>query len=309
MGRLGIILLSLLLLATSRNYAQGCSDAGVCTIDAIKQNTIPGRDIANTNNWLSAGTGYAKGERGTNIYTMQLEYTRRVAANLFVTGKLSYNYINGELGNSSGPGDLFLTIEKKLKATTTWKKSVFTGLKIPFTSANKKINELDLPMVYQPGLGTTDLLLGITASTRFIGFSLAFQQPLSGSNNNNFLPSLYPLHSDAKNYPATNKFSRKADIVARISRNFNAEKKLSFSPGLLGILHTGNDSYIDENNNRQVIEGSGGFTLNATTFLQYAANKKNSIGLSAGIPLIVRAERPDGLTRKFVMALEYSFNF
>ena len=187
MGQLGIILLSLLLLATSRNYAQGCSDAGVCTIDAIKQNTIPGRDIANTNNWLSAGTGYAKGERGTNIYTMQLEYTRRVAANLFVTGKLSYNYINGELGNSSGPGDLFLTIEKKLKATTTWKKSVFTGLKIPFTSANKKINELDLPMVYQPGLGTTDLLLGITASTRFIGFSLAFQQPLSGSNYNNFL--------------------------------------------------------------------------------------------------------------------------
>lgn len=57
------------------------------------------------------------------------------------------------------------------------------------------------------------------------------------------------------------------------------KKNCVFSPGLLGILHTGNDSYIDENNNRQVIEGSGGFTLNATTFLQYAANKKTVWGI------------------------------
>lgn len=291
--------------------AQGCSDAGVCTIHSIKMlsktdEESTGRKAMNP---FSAGTGFAKGERNTNIYTLQFEYSRQLAREYTITGKLNYNFIKGELGQTSGPGDFFLTLEKKITTHTKWTKSVFGGIKIPISNANKTKNGAGLPMVYQPGLGTTDLLLGFGLTDEKLAITLAWQQPLSGANKNSFLSSRFTSHMAAVYYPGSNQFIRKSDIVIRLSRNFRPGNRFLLQPGLLAIGHTGADSYEDETGNRKKINGSKGITLNAIALLQYNTGKKGSIGISGGLPLAVRAERPDGLTRKFVLSLDYALRF
>ncbi len=86
-------------------------------------------------------------------------------------------------------------------------------------------------------------------------------------------------------------------------------KKWSVTGGLLGIYHLGKDTYIDANTSAAPIpiKGSEGLTLNATAIARYQVSNKFSIGLSGGVPLVVRDVRPDGLTRKFVIAPEIIF--
>lgn len=289
--------------------AQGCSDAGVCTIHAIKSDQTPASGGMATKNELTVSSGFARGERCTNIFTGQLEYNHRFKNDISITGKINYYHINGELASTNGPGDLFLSFEKGLSKSEKWKKSIFAGLKIPLGNANKKKNSLSLPMVYQPSLGTTDLLAGFNISSQQWGFALAYQQPLTGNNKNSFLASGYPPGHSAMKYPSTNQFNRKSDLVARIVRNFNSQGRLTFQPGLLGIYHTGTDQYLDESGNKISIDGSEGLTINALLSLQFRSGKKSNITISSGTPIIVRSVRPDGLTRKFVLSLEYAIRF
>ncbi|MCC6583249.1 MAG: hypothetical protein IT271_06070, partial [Chitinophagales bacterium] len=71
----------------------------------------------------------------------------------------------------------------------------------------------------------------------------------------------------------------------------------------------GKDTYVDNLGNRQKINGSQGYTLNAALNITYNINKHHSLEFSTGTPLVVRKVRPDGLTRKVAVAIEYHFNF
>lgn len=302
-----VLLLSLFIKNEAR--AQGCSDAGVCTIHSITSGLSQASTVTDTKNEIAISTGFAKGERGTNILTTQLEYTHQFKNDLSITGKINYHSIKGELAKTSGPGDLFLSFEKRISGAKKWEKSIFAGLKIPFGNDNIKKNSLGLPMVYQPTLGTTDLLAGVNISSRQWGVALAYQQPLTGNNNNSFLVAQYPPGNVALKYPSSNKFNRKSDLVARIVRNFNTKNRWTFQPGLLGIYHTGTDQYLDETGNKKIIAGSQGLTVNALLNLQIRTGNKSNLTFSSGTPLVVRSVRPDGLTRKFVLSLEYAFRF
>ena len=299
----------LFLLSINKIQSQGCSDAGVCRLHPIESTANPKTGARESKHEIGIGTGYALGERKTDIFTLQLEYSYRFKNRLSVTGKLNFNHISGELAKTNGPGDLFLSIDKGFANGRKWKKNVFAGLKIPTGSSNKKNSGQGLPMVYQPSLGSTDLLAGFSMTNHQWSFALAYQQPLTGANNNGFLVSKYTSSPLAVNYPSTNQFTRKADLVARMSRSFSAGSRWTLQPGLLGIYHTGSDRYQDDTGRTLSIDGSTGLTLNALLNLQYQTSERSNIRFSAGTPMIVRAERPDGLTRKFVTAVEYVFRF
>ncbi|MBI5857947.1 MAG: hypothetical protein HZB42_09925 [Sphingobacteriales bacterium] len=263
----------------------------------------------NKKNEIRTGPGYARGERGANIYSWQLEYTRQLSGKLSLTGKLNYASVKGELAQTSGLGDIFLSVTNTSGLRKKWQKSVVAGFKVPLNNAGKNKNGIHLPMLYQTSLGTTDLLLGINISRKSFGASLAYQQPLNSVNKNKFLQSAYPLVPAVAYYPSSNAFSRKADIVAQLSYSFKTGKHFSMRPGLLGIYHAGNDSYLDENNIKKTIINSKGLTLNTTVFFQYETGERSGLVLSAGTPVISRSQRPDGLTRKVVTAFEYYFRF
>lgn len=292
---------------TSALYAQGCSDAGVCTIHSIK-NSASAHETKKGENDLSIGFAFGKGERFTNNYTGYIQYTRAISEKTSVTGKINYNAINGELAITSGLGDFILSANHAFDTKKKWQKSFVVGVKFPFEGSNISKGGIQLPMPYQTSLGTTDLVLAINYSRKAFGASLAVQQPLSSSNENKFLPGDYPSQPVALKYWPTNDFSRKGDIVGRVSYRFNAGEKFSIRPSLLGIYHEANDTYVDNSENRRPIYNSKGFTLNGVVFLNYKLKSGNGFEISFGTPFIVRDQRPDGLTRKFVASLEYLFS-
>jgi len=290
--------------------AQGCSDAGVCTIHAIKNNTEGESSFGKTKNEITVGFSFGKGERKTNDYTTAVEYTRSLSNQTSVTGKLSFSAISGELANVRGLGDLFLSVNHAFDVKKTWQKSFIVGLKIPFDDADITKNGIHLPMPYQTSLGTTDLVLGLNFIRKSFGATIAVQQPLKPTNGNRFLPQDYATNKLAAEYLPTNKFVRKGDVLLRFSYNvvFN-DKKFSLRPSLLSIYHEANDTYLDAANIRREIAKSNGLTLNAILFAGYKLNSTSGFELGLGAPFVVRTSRPDGLTRSVVASLDYKISF
>lgn len=304
-----ILLFSFSILSALNIKAQGCSDAGVCSIHSIKNSAEAHESKDGKNNDLSIGFGYGIGERSTNNYTGYLEYTRSLSSRASITGKLSYNAISGELANTNGLGDLFLSFNHSFDIKKKWQKSFVVGVKLPFDGADIAKDGIHLPMPYQTSLGTVDLVLGLNYTRKAFGATLALQQPLKTRNENKFLPGDYPTQPLALKYWPTNEFERKGDIVGRVSYNFKTGKRFSIRPSLLGIYHLGNDSYVDNNENRRPVYNSTGLTLNGNVFFDYRLKNGSGFELSLGKPFFVRDQRPDGLTRKFVATLEYQFSF
>jgi hypothetical protein len=132
---------------------------------------------------------------------------------------------------------------------------------------------------------------------------------MQARNDNKFLPGDYFSMPLTLKYWPTNEFERKGDLVARVSYRFKTGERFSIRPGLLGIYHVANDTYADDNKIRRPVNNSAGLTLNANLFVDYKLKQGNGFELSLGTPLIVRDQRPDGLTRKFVASVEYQFSF
>jgi len=299
----------IVLIVADRSNAQGCSDAGVCTLHSIKNNAEGHESKDGKKNDISVGFAYGKGERSTNNYTGYLEYTRAITQRTSLTGKLGYSFISGELANTNGLTDLFLSVNHAFDANKKWQKSFVVGVKLPFDGADIVENGIHLPMPYQTSLGITDLVLAINYNRKSFGATLALQQPLKAQNENKFLPGDYPAQPLALKYWPSNEFERKGDLVGRVSYKFKTGERFSIRPSLLGIYHLANDIYADDNKMRRPIYNSTGLTLNGNVFFDYRLKNGNGFELSLGTPFIVRDQRPDGLTRKIVASLEYQFSF
>ncbi len=284
-----LIAVFVLYLSPPKGKAQGCGDAGACSINALK----PGEEnnVALRN---SLKTGFALGhaQYGVFILASYTEYQRqidkRLNGSLKVTGSLLY----GRLATNVGLSDLYASMSYELVS----KLRLIAAIKFPFNKSDKKKNGLPLPMSYQTSLGTTDVILGISYARKTFLAGVAFQQPLR-QNNNHFRLSDYPAGSIDTNYLTTNEYHRQSDILLRFSyvHHFNANQS-SLTGGLLPIYHLGNDTYLDASGERKEIAHSAGLTFNLNLFYRYPLKDRQSIELSLGIPVISRKARPDGLS-------------
>lgn len=286
--------------------AQGCSDAGFCTLGNLNlQKSESGMQKGST---LSFILPVGIGDENVFVATPGIEYNNVFSSNWWVQAKLTANYASGNLGSAIGLGDVYLSGTYGFDPSASWKTSATLGVKLPLNLGNLKENGLSLPMQYQSSLGTVDLISGVAISNQKWQFAAGWQQPLTGINRNNFLP-VYWNKPSAEVYPPTNDFNRKGDVLLRTAYTLSTPEKWSVTGGLLGIYHLGRDTYIDANTSAKpiAIEGSQGLTLNATAIARYQISNKITIGLSGGVPLVVREVRPDGLTRRFVIAPELIF--
>lgn len=258
---------------------------------------------------LSIQTPLGIGDDDVFVFTPALQYDYRVNERFSLQGKLTANIASGNLGNASGPGDVFLTAIYNFSPKAQWQWQAIAGLKIPLSDAGLEADGLPLPMQYQSSLGTFDLITGVSASTSKWQFAFAWQQPLTETNQNAFLPGEWPGNA-ANAYPPSNKMNRKADLLLRGARQLQLGKAWSASIGLLGIYHVAEDEYLTGGGgNFAPIAGSRGLTLNVTTGFWWQAGSKVLVGITGGAPLVVRDLRPDGLTRQFVIGPEISFNW
>jgi len=297
------MLILILFLPLEFVYSQGCSDAGFCTINNIKTSY----DIDKSNekyNQIKFGLSNGKADHNIGIWAAHIEYDRLVKDKLSFALKLTSISQSGASVKSSGLSDLFLS--------TTYlgfeNADLTLGFKLPLGDGNKLKDGLPLPMDYQSSLGTADLILGVGYGIKKLKMSLAFQQPLT-QNKNTFLSESYPIDDDLSSFQSTNKYIRKGDALFRLSYGFGNKDKFILTPSVLAIYHLANDEYTDAEGMKMKIDGSQGLTLNGNLFLGYSINESNMLELSFGMPFITRKARPDGLTREYLLTLEYRFRF
>lgn len=292
----------------NQSVAQGCSDAGFCTIGALKQHN--NQDTIKAKQQLGFSTAVGLGDESVLVITPAIEYNYLSRSGYQLQARITANYANGNLGNAFKPGDVYLSATRHFKADKVrW--AVTLGTKLPLSQANAQAGNKPLPMQYQSSLGTIDIIGGIHAEVQSWQWAAGIQLPLTGRNRNGFLPVYWPGNEKASAYPSTLDFDRKADVLLRAAYAVKTRGRLKLSVGALGIYHLGKDTYINASiSNRPIaIEGSEGLTLNLTASLQYEINKKLRFSIVGGSPVVVRDVRPDGLTRSFVLTPELTWTF
>jgi hypothetical protein len=304
--RIALLLLSFLAPVFLR--AQGCSDAGVCTAGPLGDVHFTTADSLRPSmpakHFTRLTGSYAIGERGTTIVQSIAEVG--LTGPLFgVQLRVPYMAAFGDLGSNSGVGDPVVTLNFPFAVGTRTRMEVFGGVKFAANRANASVDNKPLPMPYQTSLGTTDLLAGVQYRHGRITAALAYQYVWLDRNENIFHPDRWMGNMDASGYflPA----ARQDDAVARLHYAIPAGRFV-VQPGLLAIYHmredvrmTGSLIMPRMDFGPVPVEGSAGLTLNLTADARYMINDRWSLDLSWGSPLIVRKERPDGLTRFFVL--------
>ena len=300
--RIKLILTLAALVATTPLFSQGCSDAGICTINNFKPDLSDSSD--KKKNKIKVGMSYGKADNSITVFGSYFEFNKALSDRVGLDIKATSLAQNGNNIDVWGLSDIYLNghykFGKSIRATL--------GVKIPLADGNRSLDGLPLPMDYQASLGTLDLIGGIGVSLGKLHLVGAFQQPLK-QNKNSFLIGSYPSNSPIRSFLSTNQFERAGDVLLRASYPVSIGEKFKFTPSVLPIYHLADDSYVDGTGANQTISGSQGLTLNGNLYLDYALTSNSALQFNAGMPFIVRESRPDGLTRSLVVNLEYGVRF
>jgi len=290
-----------LLVGVHESWAQGCSDAGFCTFGNLKHQSTDSVRGGKVRVLLPFGLG----DEDVRIFAPALQYEYQFSEKWGIQAKVTANSASGNLGTASGPGDIYLAGIYTAPISPSWRVTGMIASKLPLKKSSMEKNGMSLPMVYQSSLGTVDLITGVSFMNREWMFSLGWQQPLTGENNNHFLPAYWDS-PEAEAYPPSNEFNRKGDVLVRMSYSLGISPVLLLQGGLLNIYHLGEDTFVDpaSANQRMAIKGSKGLTMNVTGSAWLTVSSSVKVGVTAGIPFVVRDIRPDGLTRSFVISPE-----
>lgn len=301
--RILIIISFLSIIFNSNIYSQGCSDAGFCTIHNIQPSIEDSIDYIKSNQLI---VGFSNGiaDYDISILSANIEYLRQVNEYFGLDVKLSFMSQSGNNINNGGFSDVYINAAYLI----TNGLKIIAGTKYPLNKSTDKKDGLALPMDYQSSLGTWDLIFGVGYEYSYFKFILAMQQPLT-QNKNSFYSHLYPAGSKIREFQSTNKFKRSGDLLFRISYPQKFYRNLTLTYSILPIYHLANDEFTNITGIEKEIGGSQGLTFNVNLYLDYALDETNFIELNFGMPLLTRDSRPDGLTRGYVLSLEYKTKF
>jgi hypothetical protein len=311
------LLILSILLASLTGYSQGCSDAGFCTMGAMKPDQHYSKKIN-----LKLNSMELSFYRGTTTLT---PVVKSVTADLNFTlnsrntvqVKLPYQWVDGTLASTSGLGDISICYTRNLINKEAYSVNLSLGAKIPTNNSDKTAHDktlnkdLPLPMYYQTSLGTYDGIAGISIITRNWLFATGIQMPFN-ENNNQFLWGRWN-GSDVdmayiEKYSRANELKRGTDVMLRVERNFRFSR-LNFSVGALPIYRIKRDAITLGNGDRIEPDGTTGLALSGIATMGYSFNVRNGIKILVGRKITQRDENPDGLTRHLVTSATYFYRF
>jgi len=240
------------------------------------------------------GAHYVFGASGQpddlTIHSIEIEGSIQVFSDSRVTIRLPWSGTSGPLGNASGIGDLVVILDQEVGAMSGGRLDVQIGGKF----ATGEVNSGNLPQAYQPGLGTNDLLVGVSYETTPWLFALGYQLSQGRSDN------------------AVTRLKRGDDLLGRIGYMTTFDKlsvglealaiKRLQESSVLDTTIAGVESFADVPDSDQLqvnLVGRVSLPLSETFGLQ---------GLVA-LPLLSRDVNVDGLKRSITISagVEYSF--
>ena len=306
-------------------YGQGCSDAGFCTMGAMRPSQIYTKKI--NFKLRSIEVSYYQGSTHLtptiSAATVDFNFGFNELTSMQV--KLPYLWVNGSLGKTSDLADISLSITRNVYTSDTYHLNATIGAKIPTNSSNLQTTNTDLtsdnqphtlPMYYQTSLGSYDFVAGFAYISQKWMFATGIQMALS-SNQNNFRYEdwdNYPDQFYLQSYDLANQLKRGTDIMFRAERAFHFSK-VDIRLGLLPILRISKDKIIDKDlasdtfDERIKLENTTGLALSALLNTAYHFNTNNSVKFMFGLKLTDRDVNPDGLTRDSVLSLAYEARF
>lgn len=307
-----------LMLACFFGRAQGCSDAGFCTMGAMKPDQSYSKRIAIK--LRSIEFNYYRGKSLITPIISAATIDFNVGINDYSSFqiKLPYQWIEGSLGSNAGLGDISLSYTRTLVVTNNWTYSGTLGAKIPTNDANATVNneftlgrDVPLHMYYQTSLGSFDLVAGGSAISRNWLFATGIQVAMT-RNNNQFAWSGfagYPDQEYVQKYNRGPELKRGIDIMFRAERNWRFTN-FNFSLGLLPIIRVTEDEAINpDSGQREKIPGTTGMALSLLGSFGYQFDVNNGVKIIYGKQLADREFNPDGLTRKSVLSMSYIYKF
>lgn len=304
--------------ATAAN-AQGDSDPGLGSVGAMRPMSdlrITDEEFENDKLHFSIGNGFSKGEDGTRLILPQAEMRIPVQMYGYFDVKVPFRIARGELANVWNVGDVFMTYTHVIRPEyiQDWTYQITGGARIALSTADQQdIKMRSLPMVYQNGLGTTDLIVGAHAKFRqFLVMSVGYQQPIFQYNENGY--DRRALNNDliysAEGYTIARKLYRYGDAMARIEGIWSG-KRAGISVSAQGLYHVHNDVYTDRYGRNLEIDGSAGFTMNGvgSAFIRFGRYAQFKLDVTGSYPVIQRDVAPDGLRQDWYVMPRFSYFF
>ena len=249
------------------------SDAGISSIESALHDR----------KHQSINFDYIYGASGGNDDLTFSTYRLSADIDLFtgtkIWGSLPLVMTEGPLGGVSGIGDLILVINQKLFTIGGAGAFIDFGTRLATGTQNAD----SLPLAYQTGLGSNDLMFGVSVVSDNINVGVGYQ--LNGGRAANELTQL----------------KRGDDFIVRGGYMHRGES-FDFGGELLAIKKLEEQSIFDHVDSLfKSIPESDGFQLNA--LLKARWNIANSFALtgSFGFPLLERKVNIDGLKRAYTV--------
>lgn len=265
-----------------------CSDAGICSV---------GEQTGERNSVISLGSTYGSSGKDDNInfYSVKLSgmflpfsTTGGFFQNSSFVVEVPFNIQSGPLGSVNGLGDLTILFNQPL-----YSSKIDLVMSVGAKIATANVDGNSLPQAYQSGLGTNDILLGLTLVYESINFSIGYQKSTGRSSN------------------SLTRLKRGDDLLLKAGYQFKLDD-LTLSSGLLYIQRIGESSVIVPsaiNNAFISIPKSDQNQLNLLMTINYRLSEVYSLQAGFAVPFIKREINVDGLTRKVSTGLEFLYNF
>lgn len=304
-------------LASVGARAQGCSDAGFCTMGAMKPDQPYNKKIQ-----LRLLTMELSFYRGTTtltpiVYVATADMNFRLNSRNTFQVKLPYQHVEGRLATTGSMGDISLCLTRNLASTDRFDVNLSVGAKIPTNNSDQKTSEGNaLPMYYQTSLGTYDLIAGLSVINRKWLLATGIQIPLNQNKNNFDWHRWVDNDPDelayVQRYANATDLRRGIDVMLRVERNFRLNR-FNLSLGLLPIYRVKADEITNFTGARTSFDLAGhearGLALSGIITTGYNFNVRSGIKLLVGHKIVQRDFSPDGLTREFVSSFTYIYRF
>ncbi|MBX2900411.1 MAG: hypothetical protein KF775_12215 [Cyclobacteriaceae bacterium] len=311
-------LLFLLATITLNTFGQGCSDAGFCTMGAMKPDQPFNKKVPVK--LRSMEVSFYKGTTTLSpvVYVANIDASfNLINDKTFFQIKVPYQAVDGNFGSTSGLGDISLCFTRNLFSSEKFDLSASVGGKVRSNKSNLRSNTtgLQLPMYYQTSLGTYDAIAGISLITKKWLLATGIQHPFNRNENHYTWGAWIPvyLNGEGEDYVRDNmvayELKRGTDVMLRAERNFRYAR-FNFTVGLLPIFRITKDEITDVNTMQRIkLDGTTGMALSGIVTAGYNFNVKSGVRLLLGKKFTQRKVNPDGLTRNDVTTLSYYYRF
>lgn len=307
------IVISTLVFSAQFVYSQGCSDAGLCSIDGGHSPMDTTAEKSNINLSLSNSIGIGDNSVLINSTGVSISYR---ADDFTLSAGVPFVITSGDLGSTSGLGDVLLTLGTNLYSDDDISWNATFGGKIATNNADLKNSDgLPMPMVNQTSQGTNDLIFLTSLRSGSWQLTTGVQTPMN-RNENSFDNDISNIRLDGQykdyyneisEYEPSNKFKRGSDIMLKLEKFFELNEDLKLMGGVLPVYRLSNSVYEERRTGNDIeINDSDGLTINIIGSMDYRVSDVSSFKLNLGFPVLTRTVRADGLTRALVATISYS---